>query len=211
MTTIHMPPKFQPGTEWDSADALKHQVSLYAISEGFPTYIQHRSKTQFDMRCKNEGCTWRVYASRYDEPCFVVKILVDEHKNCPGVGLKNIAAVLTSSPILSRPNSKRNPITRLARSVKTSIEISVSTSAMIKRFVQNKRPPTTSTAPLKKGMPNSLNIWKTCAPPTLEASFPSKRLAKELRPGSKGSLFRLRPQQQVSHDANHSSASMELI
>jgi len=92
MTTIHMPPKFQPGTEWDSADALKHQVSLYAISEGFPTYIQRRSKTQFDMRCKNEGCTWRVYASRYDEPCFVVKILVDEHKNCPGVGLKNIAA-----------------------------------------------------------------------------------------------------------------------
>jgi MULE transposase domain/MuDR family transposase len=80
------------GTEWDSVDALKHAVIKYAIENRFPTKIQRRNAEQFDIRCKNDGCSWRLYASKYDSACFVVKIFVNEHFNCPGARMENSAA-----------------------------------------------------------------------------------------------------------------------
>lgn len=80
------------GSEWDSVDALKHACATYAIKNRFPTKVVKRNANQFDMRCKNDGCKWRLYASKYDRAKFIVKTFVDEHYNCPGTHLKNSAA-----------------------------------------------------------------------------------------------------------------------
>ena len=80
------------GSEWESIDALKHACATYAVENRFPTKIVKRNANQFDMRCKNEGCIWRVYASKYDALKFVIKTFVDEHYNCPGARLQNSAA-----------------------------------------------------------------------------------------------------------------------
>ena len=80
------------GSEWDSIDVLKHACATYAVANRFPTKIVKRNANQFDMRCKNEGCTWRLYASKYDAAKFVVKTFVNQHYNCPGARLKNSAA-----------------------------------------------------------------------------------------------------------------------
>ena len=47
---------------------------------------------QFDMRCKNNSCKWRLYASKYYRAKFVIKTFIDKHYNCPGVHLKTTAA-----------------------------------------------------------------------------------------------------------------------
>jgi len=80
------------GSEWDSVDALKHACATYAIENRFPTKFVKRNANQFDIRCKNDSCKWRLYASKYDRAKFVVKTFVDEHYNCPGVHLKNTTA-----------------------------------------------------------------------------------------------------------------------
>jgi len=86
MTTL------QVGSEWDSTKALKHACATYAIEHRFPTKIVRHNANQFDVRCKNHGCTWRLYASKRDAAKFVIKTFVDEHYNCPGAHLKNPAA-----------------------------------------------------------------------------------------------------------------------
>ena len=80
------------GTEWDSTEALKQACMAYAIEHRFPTKSVKRTADQFEVRCKNDGCTWCLYASKYRAPKFVIKIFVDEHYNCPGAYLKNSAA-----------------------------------------------------------------------------------------------------------------------
>jgi zinc finger SWIM domain-containing protein 3 len=81
------------GTEWDSTDALKHACATYAVTHRFPTKTVKRNTNQFDIRCKHDGCTWRLYASKpRDGPKFVIKIFIDKHYNCPGAHLKNPAA-----------------------------------------------------------------------------------------------------------------------
>lgn len=80
------------GSEWGSIDALKHACTTYAIEKRFPMKIVKRNVDQFDMRCKNDGCIWRVYASKYEAPKFVIKKFVDEHYNCPGARMSNSAA-----------------------------------------------------------------------------------------------------------------------
>ena len=80
------------GSEWDSIDALKHACTTHAIEKRFPTKIVKWNANQFDMRCKNDGCIWRVYASKYEAPKFVIKKFVDEHYNCPDARMSNSAA-----------------------------------------------------------------------------------------------------------------------
>src|SRR5271169_5951975 len=77
------------GTEWDSTEASKQACAAYAIEHCFPTKSVKRTADQFEVRCKNDGCTWRLYASKYRAPKFVIKIFVDEHYNCPLAKLPN--------------------------------------------------------------------------------------------------------------------------
>src|SRR5579859_4078089 len=90
------------GSEWESVDALKHACATYAVENRFPTKIVKRNANQFDMRCKNEGCTWRVYASKYDALKFVIKTFVDEHYNCPGWLLVRVGSVSRLCPTRTR-------------------------------------------------------------------------------------------------------------
>jgi zinc finger SWIM domain-containing protein 3 len=80
------------GAQWDSTVALKQACAAYAIENRFPTKIVRHNADQFDVRCKNNGCKWRLYASKYDAAKFTIKIFVDEHYNCPGAHLRNPAA-----------------------------------------------------------------------------------------------------------------------
>ena len=82
----------QVGSEWDSTNALKYACATNTIEHHFPTKIVRHNANQFDIRCKNDGCTWRLYASKYDAAKFVIKTFVEEHYNCPGAHLKNPAA-----------------------------------------------------------------------------------------------------------------------
>lgn len=58
-----------------------------------------RNTKQFDIRYKNNDCTWRLYASRYDSAKFVIKTFIDEHYNFPGAQLSNSA---TDSHFIAR-------------------------------------------------------------------------------------------------------------
>ena len=99
------------GTEWDSTEALKKACMAYAIEHRFPTKSVKCTADQFEVRCKNDGCTWHLYASKYRAPKFVIKIFVDEHYNCPGAHLKNSAAnshfianVTIAAKVKEKPN-----------------------------------------------------------------------------------------------------------
>jgi hypothetical protein len=56
----------QVGSKWDSTNVLKHACATYAIEHRFPTKVVRHNAKQFEIRCKNDGCTWRLYASKYD-------------------------------------------------------------------------------------------------------------------------------------------------
>src|SRR5438552_16079283 len=52
----------EQGAEFDKLEQLKQACQLYSIHNAFEFKTKQSSKTRYEIVCKNQNCSWRLYA-----------------------------------------------------------------------------------------------------------------------------------------------------
>lgn len=73
------------GARFDSLEKLKQACRMQAVRSNFETRTLRSNRVQFELRCKAEGCPWRLYAASIERTSmFTIRSLHEEH-TCFGI------------------------------------------------------------------------------------------------------------------------------
>ncbi|CAN0824473.1 hypothetical protein LINGRAPRIM_LOCUS1683 [Linum grandiflorum] len=106
--------------QFNNVAEVREALRRYSLAQGFTIKFKHNDSRRVSAKCKAEGCTWRIFASKLSTTSFFrTKRLVDSHTCGVGSGSappphasRKLVATIVKEKLLSTPNYKPKEIAK---------------------------------------------------------------------------------------------------
>ncbi|CAN1859275.1 hypothetical protein LINPERHAP1_LOCUS43142 [Linum perenne] len=106
--------------QFNNVSEVREALRRYSLAQGFTIKFKHNDSRRVSARCKAEGCTWRIFASKLSTTSFFrTKRFVDSHTCGVGSGSappphasRKLVATIVKEKLLSTPNFKPKEIAK---------------------------------------------------------------------------------------------------
>ncbi|CAL1379477.1 unnamed protein product [Linum trigynum] len=106
--------------QFNNVGEVREAFRRYSLAQGFTIKFKHNDSMRVSAKCKAEGCTWRIYASKLSTTQFFrTKKFIDTHtcgagtaSAAPPHASRKLVATIVKEKLLSTPNFKPKEIAK---------------------------------------------------------------------------------------------------